>query len=449
VSPEITGYRRLSMKRVVPLVLFFLCITPFSAGAEEIIAKGETLTLQQCLDIAAQRQPSIIAAQYTVDINRNRVGEARSNYYPQISASAAYNRIKPVSFGAGSSVVSTGGTVANTRNSFNDYSGSLSLNQIIYDFGKTKTQVDISKLNVDSSLSDLETTSDQVTFNVKQAYYGLLQSQRNREVAVDTVRQNEQHLNQAKGFYEVGTKPKFDVTKAEVDLSNAKLNLIKAGTALEVAKVTLNNSIGVPDAPEYSIEDNLAFEKYAITMDEALQKAYEKRPDLLSLVAKRKAAEKNIDLQMKGYFPILTGSAAYNVGGQDFPLESGWSVGAAVSFPIFSGFLTKNQVAEAKANLNVFRSNEDFLKQNILLEVQQAYLNLNDAEQSIATAELTVKQATENLDIANGRYAAGVGNPIEVTDAEVSLTNARTAHIQALYNYKIAKASLEKAMGIR
>jgi outer membrane protein TolC len=405
------------------------------------------LNVDRCIDIASQRQPNILAAQYAVDVNRSRVGEAQSSYYPQLGASAGYTRIKPTGVGSSSSgtIITTGGS----GSSFNDYSAGLSLTQLLYDFGKTRAQVDISRLNVDSSRADFESASSQVAFNVKQAYYGLLQSQRNREVAVDTVKQNELHLAQAKGFFEVGTKPKYDVTTAEVNLSNAKLSLIKAETSLKVARVTLNNAMGVPDAPEYGIEDNLAFERYGITFDEALERAYKSRPDLQSIIAKRKAAETNIDLQRTGYYPVLTGSAAYNVAGEDFPLGTGWSVGASVSIPIFNGFLTKKQVEEARANLSVFRANEESLKQTILLDVQQAYLTLTDAEQSIATAELTVQQATENRDIATGRYAAGVGNPIEVTDAEVTLTNARTSHIQALYNYKIAKASLEKAMGIR
>ncbi len=438
------------MKRVISLVLFFSCIIPFRAGAEEIIKKGSTLTLQQCLDIAAKIQPSIIASQYTININQARVGEAQSNYYPQISADASYSRIKPLT-GAQAAVTTgvTGVSLSNPRASFNQYSGSLSVNQLIYDFGKTKSQVQIQKLNLDSSRSDLETSVEQVAFNVRQAYYGLLQAQRNRDVAEDTVKQLQQHLDQAKGFYEVGTHPKFDVTTAEVNLSNGTLNLIKAETALKIAKVTLNNAMGVPDAPEYSIEDNLAFVKYPITFDEALRKAYGDRPDLQSLVLKRKAAEMNVEFQKTGYYPILTGNAAYNVGGEDFPLEKGWNVGAAVSFPIFNGFITKKLVEEAKANVSVFRANEETLKLSILLDVQQAYLNLTNAENSISTAELTVKQAQENLDIANGRYAAGVGNPVEVTDAEVTLTNAKTSYIQALYNYKVSEASLEKAMGVK
>ncbi len=436
------------IKKIIWVVLLIVLVVPAGATAEDTIKKGELLTLQRCVEIAAQIQPNILAAQYTVDVNWNRVGEAQSAYYPQLGASAGYNRIKPVSFGTTSGAVVSTAVEGASRNSFNEYTGSVSLSQLIYDFGKTGSQVSISKLNLDSARADLGTAFEQTAFNVKQAYYGLLQSQRNREVAVDTVKQNEQHLAQARGFYEVGTKPKYDVTTAEVNLSNAKLTLIKAETALRVSKVTLDNAMGVTNAPEYGIEDNLAFERYAITIDEALEKAYRDRPDLQSLVAKRKAAEKNIDLQMTGFYPVLSGSAAYNVGGQDFPLGNGWNVGAAITFPIFNGFLTKKQVQEARANLNVFRANEEFLKQSILLDVQQSYLSLKDAEQSIETAELTVRQATENRDIATGRYAAGVGNPIEVTDAEVTLTNAKTAYIQALYNYKIAKASLERAMGI-
>jgi outer membrane protein TolC len=325
----------------------------------------------------------------------------------------------------------------------------VNLNQNIFDFGKTAAQVKVQRLTYDSSLSDLETVSEQIIFNVKQAYYGVLQAKRNRDVAADTVKQFQQHLDQAKGFYEVGTKPKFDVTKAEVDLSNANLNLIKAENAVRILVANLNNAMGVPDAPEYILENNLSFQKYDITFEDAMTKAYKNRPDLMSIIVKKQAAESSIKLAKKGYYPVLTGNAGYDYAGNEFPLEKGWNIGATFSFPIFSGFLTKYQVEEAKANLNVLTANEESLRQTVFLDIQQAYLNLKQAEDSIPTAELGVKQAEENFEIANGRYAAGVGNPIEVTDAEVSLLNAKLSYIQALYDYKIAQASIEKAMGMR
>jgi len=420
------------------------------APADETIQKGEMLNLERCINIALRRQPSILAAAGTVEVNRSRVGEAKSAYYPQVAANAGYSRIKPLT-GAQALVITgiSGVSITNPTSAFDQYSGSVTLNQYIYDFGKTPTQVNISRLNLDSAGQDFENTSEQIILNVKQSYYGVLQARRNRAVADETVKQFAQHLDQAKGFYEVGTHPKFDVTKAEVDLSNAKLNLIRAENAVKLAVVNLNNAMGVPDAPAYQLEDNLSFVKYPMTFEEALSAAFSNRPDLKSAVAKRKAAEEAVTLAKTSYYPVISGNAAYNASGSSFPLSTGWNVGATISIPLFSGFLTKYQVEEARANLNVLRANEETQRQTVVLDVQQAYLNLKEAEERVPTSELAVTQAKENLDIANGRYSAGVGSPIEVTDAQVAYTNAETTYIQALSDYKVARAALEKAMGGR
>ena len=107
------------------------------------------------------------------------------------------------------------------------------------------------------------------------------------------------------------------MTKAEVDLSNARLSLIQLENALKIAKVTLNNAMGVPEAPEYTVEDNLSFQKYEATLEDSIEKAYKNRPDLQSIIAKKKAAEESIVLSKKGYYPIVTGNAAYNWLGED------------------------------------------------------------------------------------------------------------------------------------
>jgi outer membrane protein TolC len=238
------------------------------------------------------------------------------------------------------------------------------------------------------------------------------------------------------------------VTKAEVDLSNARLNLIRAENTLRIGRVTLNNAMGTPDMPEYRIADTLSFEKNPITLDEARQKAFANRPDLQAAAAKREASEESVALARKGYLPTLSGNANYTKVGETYPPEqSGWSAGVTLTVPLFSGFLTGYQVREAKENLVILKANEETLRQSALLDVQQAYLNLNEAEERVAVAELTVRQATENYEIAKGRYEAGVGSPIEETDALVALSNAKTNHIAALADYKVAEATLMKAMG--
>ena len=443
------------MKRLSLYLAVLIIIFPVVVGAEETIQKGEVLTLERCVEIALKRQPGILAAQGNVDIYYARKGQAEAGYYPQINASLGYLRTGE---GFGSS---TNQSAANTQgpgvdfgdfstsNSSWRYSTDVTASQMIFDFWKTRTQVNIQKLYADSAKTDLSNTEEQVILNVKQAYYTVLKAKRNLVVAEETLKQFQQHLEQARAFYEVGTKPKFDVTKAEVDLGNAQLNLISVRNSLKISMVILNNAMGVPEAPEYQIEDNLSFSQYRIALQEAVDKAYENRPELRSILLKKKATEESVSLAKKGYFPVLNGTASYSWDGHTYPDGDGWSAGVALSIPIFSGFSTKHQISEAKANLLILNANEETLRQSVLLEVQQSLLNLAEAEERITVAELTVKQARENSDIANGRYAAGVGNPIEVTDADVALSNAKTAHNQALYDYKVARATLEKAMGVR
>ena len=442
------------MKIFITLIVCMACFLPVRGGAEEIIQKGELLSLQRCIEIALMKNPTITAAKGTMGVNESLVGQAKSNYYPQINWTGGYSRISSVSGRSftgsqGSTTISTGSLETSTS-AFDQWTTSFTLSQNIYDFGRTSTQVQIQKLNYDSSKSSLENVEEQVIQSIKQTFYAVVQAKYNRIAVEDTVKQTQQHLEQAKGFYEVGTKPKFDVIKAEVDVSTAKLNLIKAENDYRIAVVNLNNAMGVPGAPDYTLQENLSFEKYEITFEEAMSRAYENRPDLKSAVAQSQAAEVGIDSAKTGYYPFLTGNASYNwAGGSVSELDHGYNVGAVISFPIFSGFLTKYQVQQAKANLNVLKANEESTRHQVFLDVQQAYLTLRAAEEAIPTAKLGVEQAQENLDIANGRYAAGVGNPVEVTDAEVSLVNARLAYIQTLYADKVAQANLEKAMGMR
>lgn len=146
---------------------------------------------------------------------------------------------------------------------------------------------------------------------------------------------------------------------------------------------------------------------------------------------------------------VISASANYSLAGDKYPLDSNWYVGGALSVPIFSGFLVKNQIEESSANLGVLSARIEVLKQNIRLEVMQAYLNLQESAERITTAGLSIRKAEDTVDLAQGRYVNGVGSPIEVADALLVLNQARLAHLSALYDHKIARANLEKAGGDR
>jgi len=398
------------------------------------VKPGDRLTLQQCIDIALQRNPSISAAEYSVNAAAARVGQARSAYYPQINLSGNYSKFSSY--------------VDPTNGSQNLYQGNAELTQNILDFGRTPSQVRVQRLGEDAARSDRRNTVSQVVFGVKQAYYNFLQAEKNGDVAVETVKLTQDQLDQANGFFDAGVKSKYDVTTAEVNLSNARLAQIRAENNVQIARVTLKNAMGAPDLPDFAIEDTLAFQKSPVSFEEAVQRAYTNRPDLQSVLATKEAFQESVALARTGHYPTLTGNATYTRAGDVFvPELSGWSAGVTLNIPLFSGFLTSYQVKEAKQNLYLQQANEETLRQSILLDVQQAYLNLRALDDGVVVAELTVRQSQENYDIVTGRYNAGVGSPLDVTSALVGLANAKTNYIAALANYKIAEAALLKAMG--
>ncbi|HAR49164.1 MAG TPA: TolC family protein [Smithella sp.] len=425
------------MQKKIILIIIFTFLLPLIAKAIEPAAKNTTYNLDQCISIALEKHPSLRASAGAIKANESKVGQAKANYYPQINLSTSYQRIGPTS------------PPGSNLDSYDKYSTDVNVGMTLFDFGKTSTQVKIQNLNVNVSRADYDDVMTMVVLNVKNAYYNLLQNQRNLVVAIDTMQQFQQHLDQANAFFRIGAKPKFDVTKAEVDFGNARLNVLKAENAVRASRITLKDVMGIPGNTDFDIVDNLTFQKSNLQLNDVLNKAYSARPDLRSVIAKREATEKSIDLAQKGYYPTLSGSAGYGYSGTDFPLGSGWNAGAALSFPIFTGLSTKYQVDEARANLEVLKANEDSIRQAIILDVKQSYLNLQDTAQQISMAEMTVLQAKENYDLASGRYRAGVGSPIEVADATITLNNVRANLNTALYNYKMAQAALEKSIGVK
>lgn len=443
------------------------------------IEKNTKLSIEDCIEIAIDNNPSITLGNNVADVYKSRSRQVKSAYFPQVNLSSGYNRQNPA-------------TSINVDRSTNQYSGNVGVDQLLFDFGRTHSKAKIQDLNYASSKYDTENTVIQVVYNVKQAYYSALSAKINKSIYSKSIKSNEQHLKQAKAFFEAGLKSKIDVTTAEVNLSNAKLNYIKADNLYKTTIASLNNAMGIPDAPIYEVVDTLTFKnianevsvaakdnktqgsskngkpavlnagvtkfdfidnltlkKFDITFDDAIKNAYANRPDLKALVEKESSAKESVKLAKKEYLPSLSGSANYGFGGQEFPLDNGWSFGANATIPVFNGFLTKNQIDEAKTSVRVVKSNIDVLKQAIYLQVQQSYINLTESEKRIPVANMIVKQAKENLELANGRYNVGVGNSVEVQDAETNYNNAQLSYIQALYDYNLAKSSLEKAMGAK
>jgi outer membrane protein len=419
--------------RLVFGISLVLCFLSAAAVADEIPPK----TLAECIAIAEQQHPSLKAATASVQAGHARVWEAGSNYLPQISATYAAQRRQTSSAAFGG----TGGQAFRS----NFYNTGASLTQVLFDFGQTLNAIQAAQAAEQSLQADRTTQHDTVVLNLKQAYFNVLATVRLLKVADETVRQNQKHVEQAQGRFNVGLVAKFDVTQAQVLMANAELNQLTARNNVAVARETLRNALGWTGPLDFDVVDNFDVHQVTVSEADALRAAYDKRPELQSILAQEQATSKQISGLRKSYLPSVQAKADYNYLGIDYPLSNVWDFGATVNLNVFNGGLTTAQIGEQKANLSNLKFNEEVLRQNIALEVRQAGLNLQQAGESIRVSEKALQQAKENLDLAEGRYSTGVGNIIELTDAQALLTGAEASHVQALYTYKTTLAALEKA----
>lgn len=416
----------------------FLAFTPqVFAQNEGPISPNSILSIEDCIDITLKNNPKISASFASQEAQRSRVSQSKSSYMPQVNANANYNR--------SNSETQNGWVGAD-----NSYSSAISANQLLYDFGKTGLSVDMQENSYYSSVADTQNLIINTIYELKEAYYAVLLAKQSKLVYEQSVEQYQEQLKRAKGYYQVGTRPKIDVTTAQVNLNNAKLKLIQAENSLKKSYHVLLNVMGIHDNnPTFELEMNNVLPEFTLTEEEALETAMQNRQDLLSSKLKLESARQNVKLSRTGYAPTINASGSYGWSGGDFPLYDRWSVGAGISVPIFSGLSTYNKVEEAKSSMMNAYYNLTSAEQAILLEIKKAYLNVNDSKSKIPVAEITRTQAEENYQLAVGRYKVGVGNYIEVKDAETTLSDAKLSYVQAVFEYNLSIAALNKAMGIK
>jgi outer membrane protein len=412
------------------------------------------MMLDQLIQIAIDNQPRIRSAQAALGGADARVGIARSGYFPQIGTAMIYAR--ETSNVAGGVNPNTGSirvrSVSDTSVNRQDFTARFSQN--VFDSFRREWRVQAARDDQDAAEFDLSTTRQDVVLNVQTAYYNYLLARRLVEVNQEAVRRNSQVLDRARGFFEVGTRPKIDVTRAQVDLANAELALVRARNGVAVSFTTLNNAIGVPEHPLYRVPEELEIppptvkpEELLATLEESTRIALENRTELRALRSRIRAAEANLTLAKRNFLPSVSADANWNYRGQVLPYAPNWAVGGTLTVPVLNPPLF-SQVDEAAANLASAQASEEITTQNVILEVQQSFVDQVSARERIRSSEVLLESARENLSLAQGRYQVGVGPLIDVTDAEFALTQAESENIQAIVDFKVSEARLRKAMGL-
>ena len=418
------------------LLLFSIGICLFVSAmalAEDGSHAEEELTIEQAIKVALKNNPSIRVANEALIAGRARIGQTESAYYPQIDFQSRYSR----------SWQEKGQMPAR-----NHYGNTFQLNQLIFDFYKTPGLVASARENYESLKESYQNSRQTVALTTKAAYYSYLAAQREVKLNEETVRQREKLVHYAEEYFRTGLKPRIDVTRSEANLYDAKLSFIRAQNGLQIAKINLVNALGIEKLPWNMLRDILEIKKPVImNLADAKRMAIKQRPDLLQNEALKREREFSLKATKADYFPRLSGNANYGWSSTDFPLQEEWTVGMQLTFPLFTGFKKRGKIKEGEAKLRQAKASGDVIIQNILAEVEQAYRDMNTASEQIVAARKGRQASTENLELATKRYQQGLNHIIEVTDAQVQYLTAETKYINSLYDYKIAEAMLEKAIG--
>lgn len=396
------------------------------------------LNVDQCVSIALERNPRVVSAAQRVLESEFRVTEKRGAKMPQLqfhTEALKYDWLPP-----NKQRILGGGST--------DVYSALNASLLLFSSGKAESAIDAATARFLASQQYLRRTAQEVAFEVRKAYYLVLRLEALLEAREEAVRQMEHYLTVAREKEEIGKAPRLDVLRAEVQLADVEQARLLTVNQLKIARLELLNAMGIQDedvaihlkkddSPAPSFTDAQAF----------LEEAIRSNPEYLRAQLVAKAAEREVTMARGEGGSSLSLVASYNKEGKDIPNITNWYVGLSFNLPVYTGGIVRARIAGAKAVSTQERSAADLARQRVTLAVRSAVLSTQDAAGRLAATSKSVRQAEEALTIAREKYTVGLGSATEVIDTQVALARARTNYAEALYDGKVAAATLDLAIG--
>jgi outer membrane protein len=422
------------------LVLAGILTAALSAGAD-------TLSLDAYVKMVLKNNPQSTVAASAVEANSAQQASALSRLLPQFSASGGLSR------SGGGSVTSSSLGSGPSSGAANSTTAAIGAQMTVVDLGKTY-QYQAAGKSLDAARNDFQRTLQSMIVNARSAYFNYLLSEQLLAVNDDALKQAKLHYDEAKALYDVGKQAKIAVTKANVDVANAEVNIIHARNALKLARVQLETVAAAPLHDPLTLTDSLSATEDSLSLDDALARSRQQRPDLISLKANLEAARLQLKAARAAYLPSLSASGGYNWRGSDPSTVAnpdwespGWNFGLGLSVPLYLGGSVQAGVRQQQALAQKSEATLAAMVLSVNQEVQQDYLSESEARQRISATAALIEQAAEGLQMSQERYRAGIATSIEITDAEVTLANARSSHLQAQFDYRTAHVKLLSAIG--
>lgn len=466
--------------------------------AETTIKEGveKSFSIDDCVNYAIEHDPSIRIATYNLNAQKSRVGQAKSNYFPTLGVSSGFNYQYSNSSGYMSNSNWAGSSSNGKSSDYYQLNGSV--NQLIWDFGKTHAQVNMQKFNYESAGYDLDNSILNTVYRVRVAYFATLAALANVDIYERSVKINSLNYERTKAMFDEGLKSRIDVVNAEVYLTDAKTQLIEAQYKYDASVVNLKNAMFYMEDKDFRVENtenfdflqenyknatveigdvktqvnqklngeeslvlltsgiqkqdilkDYKFNPFVIELKEAIDSAYENRPDLKSLKMVVRAQDESLKQIRRSWAPQIGVNAGYSLRNTDSQTQTGFSASANLNLSSLNLMNLKCRLDEGKEYLKIAQDNVKLSEMNINFEVQKYFIAMRKLEKTIPLKADKVRQTLENFELADGRYAVGLNNFIELQDAQTNYNNAQLVFVQSVFDYNVAREEFKKSMGVR
>ena len=420
-----------------------------SPSAVSLSNPSIALTLDDCLRLAAEKQPVLAAAQAGIASATEAVGEAQAPYYPQVDLNAGYHRWQRHAFlPAGLTI--PGRPIPDIIGPLDDWNGGLSSRVMLYDFGERRAGLDAARARRAGAEAEVSATQADVRLTVQSSFYALAAAQDVHAVAAQSLARAEGHQRLAEARHQAGAVPQADVLRTQAEVADSRLQLIGAESRVRLATGQLNTAMGRPAATPVAIAANVAAlpppspDEIAAASDRALAH----RPEIQSGAKRTEAARAAVTAARAASAPKLRADAAFGWRDTTFlPNTQEWQAGLSVDVPVFDAGSRAHRLARSKADAAREEAAFEGRRLQIREEVWSAGVELERSWAAIAANEASVRASQESLRVVQERYQSGAAVITDLLDTQTALARAEVSLATARWSYLAARATFDRAVG--
>jgi len=429
-------------KIVIAFLTLFLAAGSLSA---------KVLTLEDCIQLAIKNSADLVRARGQVRVADGLVWQAFGAFLPGISASGSVNQINSE---PGQRVIQD--QIFQSSGLTKSYNLGASANLTIFNGGQNIFNYLGAKTDKSYYEYTAEQTEQSLVLSVKTTYFAYLAALKLKQAGEEAVKRSEEQLKLATSKYEIGSASKSDVLKAQVQYGKDKLFLLDTDNGIRTSRADLAYLIGADVNSDVDFSQEYERKDYSGTEEEALKFGLAHYPGLLAGEKNLQAAKYDLRSTKGRYLPTVSFGVGRSWSNEFWSnvskfrrQDARWSFGTSIDIPIFDNFSRKAALSRSKVNLNNARADYSYLLNNLALQIKKAYLEINKAEEALKVAEENEAAAKEDMSLVREKYSLGAATMLEVLDAEVSLITAQNSKIQSEFDFNMAVAKLENAMGMR